>query len=165
MSDNFHVDIPKLPGFLAAMTKAPQTLRAELFTAARRISFRGSGLSQKYVKRDTANLAGTIFERPSQVGDSVTAMWGASASYALPVDQGRKPGSKMPPQGALLPWMAAHGIPESSEFAVRAKIARDGIPAHPFVSRAHKEMKAARFYAKEFGDAIKRTLATIRGGR
>ncbi len=165
MSDNFHVDMQGLPGFLTAMKGAPQTLRAEMLVAARRISFRGSGLSHKYVKRDTGNLAGSIFERATQTGDGVTAMWGASASYALPVDEGRKPGSKMPPQGALLPWMSAHGIPESAEFVVRRKIAERGIPPAPFVTRAHKEMKAARFYAKEFGDAIKRTIAKIRGGR
>jgi hypothetical protein len=164
MSDQFHVDIPKMRGFLEAMNKAPQTLRTELFTAVRRISFRGSGLSTAYLDRhDTGHLAGTIFAKPSQTGETVTAMYGASAAYALPVDQGRKAGSKMPPQGALLPWMTAHGIPASAEFAVRKKIARDGIPAHPFVSKAHKELKSTRFYAKEFGDAIKRTLAVIRG--
>lgn len=163
MSESFNARVDGLPGFVGAMMAAPQTLSREMFTAARRISKRGEALSQKYVKRDTGHTAGTIYSEAKQIGDSVQAVWGASASNARTMDEGRKAGSKMPPQGALLPWMTAHDIPESAEFAVRRKIARDGIPAHPFVSRAHKEMKAAGVYVKEFGDAIKRTLAKIRG--
>lgn len=50
----------------------------------------------------------------------------------LTLENGRRPGSKMPPPGALLPWMARHGIAPSSEFVVRRGIARNGMRGQPF---------------------------------
>lgn len=71
---------------------------------------------------------------------------GASAT-----EYGRDPGSRMPPEGALLGWMARHGIPETMEFVLRRSIARNGITARPFLRPAvdqtrgpmHTEMQQA----------------------
>lgn len=52
--------------------------------------------------------------------------------YPTVIERGRRPGSAMPPQGALLPWMARHGIPEEAEFPIRRKIAEEGMQGQPF---------------------------------
>ena len=63
-----------------------------------------------------------------------TVYGSAGVRYVI---SGRKPGSKLPPKGSLIPWMRARGIAsassdgseeESVEFLIRRKIARDGIP-------------------------------------
>ena len=164
MSESFDARVENLSGFTAALRQAPRTLQTEMLTAARRIGKRGNALSQTYVKRDTGATAASIFDQAGTAGDGVFALFGASSDAAIFVEKGRRPGAPMPPQGALLPWMAAHGIPESSEYVVRRAIARRGIKPRPFVSRAHKEMQRAGFYRKEFSEAIRRTLAKI-GGR
>lgn len=164
MSDSFKVDIPALPGFTAAMRQAPRTVQTEMLTAARRIGKRGHALSAAYVKRDTGETAGSIYDEAHAAGDGVVAIFGASSKAAIFVEKGRRPGAPMPPEGVLLPWMAAHGISESAEFVVRRSIAQKGIKPAPFVGRAHNEMKRAGFYRKELGDAVRRALARIRGG-
>lgn len=163
--ESFKVDVANLPGFKAAMQQAPRTLQTEMLTAARRIGKRGHALAAVYVKRDTGATAASIYDAAGLAGDGVFATFGASSEAAIHVEKGRRAGAPMPPQGALLPWMAAHGIPESSEYVVRRSIARRGIPPHPFVGRAHKEMQRAGFYRKEFSEAIRRALAKIRGMR
>jgi hypothetical protein len=52
----------------------------------------------------------------------------ANQAKVAVIEFGRTPGKKMPPKGALLGWMARHGIPEDREFVVRRAIGRDGIP-------------------------------------
>lgn len=45
------------------------------------------------------------------------------------IEYGRRPGSKMPPSGVLLGWMARRGVDPRLEFVIRRAIGRDGIPA------------------------------------
>jgi hypothetical protein len=42
-------------------------------------------------------------------------------------NDGRPPGSKLPPKGVLLNWMQARGIPEEAEYPIRRAIAVNGI--------------------------------------
>lgn len=166
MSESFSIDIPKLPGFEAAMRGAPKVLDAELLVAARRIGKHGEALSKVYAPVGVAsggNLRNSIWSDGRRSGSGVEAIWGAHAEYAPVVDKGRGAGKPMPPKGALLPFMAAVGIPEEAEFAVRRKIGRDGIKARPFVSRAFNEIKRG-FALGEFSQAITRTLRWIGGG-
>lgn len=160
MSDTFTIDIPALPGFTRAMTAAPQRLDKEMNVAGRRIGFAAQALAGRYVPRWQGHLAGSIYSKVSG-GNGVVIAFGASANYALPVEKGRRPGAPMPPSGALLPWMAAHGIPDSAEFIVRKRIGERGIPARPFIGKAHKELLARHFYLDEFRAAIHRTLASL----
>lgn len=51
---------------------------------------------------------------------------------ALTIENGRRPGSKMPPPGALLGWMSRHNIPAEAEFVVRRAIGRNGLRGQPF---------------------------------
>lgn len=71
-----------------------------------------------------ANLTATV---------GPTAKDGTFFDQARTVEGGRAAGSKMPPPGALLPWLGRKGKPPEAEFPIGAKIAREGIPAAPFV--------------------------------
>lgn len=49
------------------------------------------------------------------------------------IEQGRAAGSKLPPQGVLIDWMQARGIPLDKEFAIRKSIADNGIAPVPII--------------------------------
>lgn len=53
-------------------------------------------------------------------------------SYAIYIEKGRKPGSRMPPEKVLLPWMERKGISRELEFPIRKKIGIRGIKPRPF---------------------------------
>lgn len=52
--------------------------------------------------------------------------------YGLYVNDGRKPGSKMPPAQPISDWMKAKGIEQKYLYPIRRKIGRDGIKPRPF---------------------------------
>lgn len=160
MSDgSFHVEMPELPGFVTALRSAPQHMKTELMTAGRRISLRGEQISKANAAVATGHMRGTVYAKTEGGAGGVSAIWGASAEYARPVDQGRRAGAKMPPKGALLGW---GGVTEENEFVIRRAIGRKGIRPRPFVTKAFNEIKNG-FAQKEFSEAIKRVLAKIGG--
>jgi hypothetical protein len=164
VSDSFVMTIPDLRNWQAELQRFPKTLDAELYRSARVVAFQGEGLSKQYVKRGpTGNLANTIYSDAKLQSDGVIAIFGASAAYAINVEEGRRAGAKMPPQGALLPWMAAVGIPEEAEFVVRRAIARKGIPPAPFISKAFAQMQASGFIVQQFESAVDRALQKLGG--
>jgi len=57
------------------------------------------------------------------------------------INDGRRAGAKMPPEGVLLNWMQARGIPESAEFAIRKAIAKNGIEPFPIIELAFVEIQ------------------------
>lgn len=57
------------------------------------------------------------------------------------IEQGRRAGAKMPPEGVLLNWMQARGIPESAEYAIRKSIAQNGIEPVPIIEMAFVEIQ------------------------
>lgn len=163
MSDVFSIDIKELDGFVKSLNDAPQILHQELDSGARRIAFHGESLSKVYAPVWLGNLVNSIYSRVESGGAMVSAIWGATAEYAAAVDKGRRAGARMPPKGALLAWMAAHGIAEEAEFVVRRAIGEKGIAARPFVTRALSEISRDGFATKELGDAVGRALKRIGG--
>jgi hypothetical protein len=159
MSENFRVEFPDLPGFVTALRGAPKALQTELTTAAKKIAFRGESLSKIAAPVNTGNLRSSVYSKAEGGAGQVSAIWGASAEYAIYVDRGRGPG-KMPPKGALVGW---NGVTAGNEFVVRRAIGRRGIKARPFVTKAFNEIKGG-FAQREFSEAIKRVLAKIGGG-
>ena len=73
------------------------------------------------------------------------------------IEFGRLPGRKMPPRGALLGWMARHGIEPRAEFLIRRKIARDGIPA---VAPFRKAFRLRRGLLQSQARNLQSTLVT-----
>lgn len=66
----------------------------------------------------------------------------------------RRPEMPMPPKGSLLGWMNRHGIPAEAEFVIRRAIARDGIPARPYLIPALESNR--RNIEREFAAAADR---------
>lgn len=71
---------------------------------------------------------------------------GSSSPYARFVEEGRKPGGRMPPRAEIYDWMIQKGIEPSERgaYLIAKKIADDGIPAkRPFekgVNRAESKI-------------------------
>lgn len=163
MSDgfDFQIDLPDLPGFVAAFRAAPQMMQSELRVAAKVISSRGEQISKVNAPVGrTGNLRGSVYGRPEGGGTNVSAVWGATADYAMVVEKGRGAGKPMPPQGVLLGW---GGVTPENEYVIRRSIGRKGIKARPFVGKAFDQIKGG-FAQKEFSAAIQRVLAKIGGG-
>lgn len=74
-------------------------------------------------------------------------------------ETGRRAGAPMPPQGALLAWMASKGIPEEREFVVRRAIARRGIPASKNFTKAFESNRSA--ILAEFRASLARFVAKV----
>lgn len=75
----------------------------------------------------TENLKNNI---KKTVSDGVLEI--SMPGYALYVNDGRKPGSKMPPATPIKEWMERKSIPLSALYPIRRKIGRDGIKPRPF---------------------------------
>ncbi len=86
-------------------------------------------------KVDTGGLVNSIAAQITGRRGQQTLIVGpdqAHAAQAAVIEYGRRPGSKMPPQGVLLEWMGRHGIPEELEFVIRRNIGRNGLAGQPF---------------------------------
>jgi hypothetical protein len=109
----------------------PVTLRAWLAGVLRRIR----DDARAFAPKDTRAFERSIIYRTRVRGFAVEGEVYSTAPTVLQnvIEHGRRPGAKMPPAGALLGWMARHGIPAEREFVVRRAIGERGIPAvRPF---------------------------------
>lgn len=90
-------------------------------------------------KRDTDRLYKAVAYRITEAGDDMVVEVGPRVGdpkvepYDVVVDQGRAAGKKAPPPGVMVPWLKRHGLPETAEYPVRMKIAREGIAAAPYI--------------------------------
>lgn len=160
---SFSVEIPELPPFAARLRGAQSVLRSELTTAMRRIVIAGQTLSRGLAPVDTGRLRDSITGRVTAVGGDVRGSWGTSLPYAEAVEEGRRAGAPMPPQGALLGWMGRHGIEASLEFVVRRAIGRRGTKARWFLRDAKE--RVAPVVERELSAGLGRALDRIGGGR
>lgn len=121
---------------------------------------------EKHGKVDTGNYRDSLFQ-------SVTSRRGRLVLDVGPperldilgstLEHGRRPGSRMPPPGVLLGWMARHGIPEEAEFPIRRKIARDGMNGQPFPHMAPAADDVSAELDKGFGVLLDRLEANFYG--
>lgn len=68
--------------------------------------------------------------------------FGSPLIHVRVMDQGRRKGAKMPPRGALLPWMRRKGIPERDEYPIRRAISKRGITGDKVFAQVRRELKA-----------------------
>jgi hypothetical protein len=161
MAGDVSADTHEVKAYAAAMHKAPQVLKRETITAVNRVTTQGEAIAKRSVPTDTHNLQRSITMSPArEFGGAIRGAWGTNVPYARVMEEGRSPGAAMPPSGALLGWMARHGIDESLEFVVRRAIGMHGIVGKRYMKKAHDEVKP--FLSRELHAAVKRTLATIK---
>lgn len=68
--------------------------------------------------------------------------------YAIFVEKGRKPNSKMPPTTSLKSWLENKGIPLSASFAIARSIGKKGIKPKPFIKQSFDLAALAEDVAK-----------------
>ncbi len=90
--------------------------------------------------RDTATLQRSIVRQVTPLMARVYT----PLAYAAVMEEGRRPGAKMPPPDALRGWARRHGIPESALFVLARAIGKRGIKGR-FFFRAAKEATEAEF--------------------
>lgn len=100
----------------------------EMMQASLRSEGKGGGQLEDSIGHE---LRGTGQELECEVGPGVLDR-GVTDAWALTIDEGRTPGSKMPPREPIVEWLGAHGIPEEAEFPIRKKIGEEGLQDQPF---------------------------------
>lgn len=89
--------------------------------------------------KDTSALARSI---TSQVQPLAARVY-STLAYASVMEEGRRPGAKMPPPQALLGWMSRHGMSGVSPFVLARAISRRGIKGRFFFQKAKDALDRA----------------------
>lgn len=164
MAGDIQMDTHQVDGYARAMKAAPQRLKKELIIAVNRTTTEGEARSKRYVPTDTHHLQRSItMVAARDMAGGIRGAWGTNVPYAKVMEEGRGAGTTMPPAGALLGWMARHGIDESQEFVVRRAIGRNGIVGKRYMAKARAEVDPLA--DREIRTAVRRTLASIRARR
>lgn len=88
---------------------------------------------------------------------------GSPLEYAQVVEDGRRPGGKMPPIDVIAGWAARHNIPVEAAFPIARAIQRRGIRGRPYLrpALAFAEKDVRKFFAAA-NEAIVKTLFEVR---
>lgn len=124
---------------LAERIERPEVIREPLETLVRDVALVVERAAREGMPRDTAEGARSIAATVNGLEAKVTS----PLAHVTVMDQGRRAGAAMPPQGALLGWMRRHGIPPEAEYVVRRGIARRGIKGRFFYQKAEAKGREA----------------------
>lgn len=152
------IDASEVAAFASRVGNVRPMLENELEIAMTR----SLAVLQRDAMEATPVATGTL-RRSYALRPAPTAWSGAlvnTATYAKVVEEGRRPGAPMPPQGALVAWMRSKGIDPSLEFVVRRAIGRRGIPARHMMKNALAQNRAG--IEAEFSAAIARLAQKLR---
>jgi hypothetical protein len=109
-------------------------------------------------------LRGRIFSEMRGNPANPIGIVAAPSAYALPIEEGRRPGQKMPPPAALRTWVEKFlNVPEEYSagvaFVVARSIGKKGFPGkHMFRDGIKATMPHMEFASKELGITIKADL-------
>lgn len=172
MTDTFTVDTSQLVALGQRYAGAAPIIEEELLTASRRVILVVEGLAKRYVRVDQRHLRRSITSDARPIAGGVRAVAGTNVPYARIVEGmdesgklhqwSRRPGMPPPPQGALLGWMRRHGMPPEAETALRFSIARKGIKARPYLTRALSEVRPQA--NAEFAQVSRRVILRLGAG-
>ena len=87
--------------------------------------------------KDTSALARGI----TSEAKPTTARVYTTLAYARVMEEGRKPGGRMPPPDALRGWMRRHGMANVAPFVLARAIARRGIKGRFFMRAAFQKVQ------------------------
>lgn len=142
---------------------AAPAMRSELETAMQRTLLPAQRLAVQNAKHDTGAYRRTITTKVDASTNSVEGVLGTNSPYGLPIEDGRKPGSKMPPKGVLTAWMRRHNMDPKKEFVLRRAIARRGIkPTHNLELALDSRIEFARSEFAAVGPRVIQRL--VKGG-
>lgn len=91
----------------------------------------GERVAKSEAPKDTGSLVRDIRASVSSLSAKVTLP--RNLTYYHVMEEGRRPGAKMPPPRELHGWMRRHGIPVGAAFVIARSIARRGIKGRFFM--------------------------------
>src|SRR6266540_439961 len=93
------------------------------------------------MKVDTGRARASV---ATQISGSAAVVQGQIVSpelYVEVMDQGRRPGARPPPSGAIARWLSRHGGDPKFAFVVARAIGRRGLPALHMFQHAAEQMQ------------------------
>lgn len=111
----------------------------------------GQKVAREGIKDDTNALARSVLTEVRPLSARIYS----TLPYAVPVDQGRRAGAKMPPPNALRGWMQRHGMGNVPPFVLARAIARRGIRGRFFLRAAKERIE------RETPNMLRRAARTI----
>lgn len=151
------IDASDLQAWASRIAGAPAILGQEQLTAMQRATLTVQAGAQSVVRVDKGELRQSV----TTVATADEGKVGTNKIQGVVMDKGRRAGAPMPPQGALLGWMARHGIPEEMEFVVRRAIARKGITGDKWLTGTFERLKPE--IIAEFRAIFPRLIARMKG--
>lgn len=137
---------------LAERIERPEIVDEPLRGLVRDVALVVERAAREGMPKDTSEGARSI---AAQI-NGLEARVSSPLAHVTVMDQGRRAGAAMPPQGALLGWMRRHGIPAEAEYVVRRGIARRGIKGRFFYRKAEAKGRDA------IPGAVRKFLAEVR---
>lgn len=108
---SFNLDFSEVNHLGQQLLRAQALIDRDLEITMSRVISKAELEAKGNAKRDTGDLQRRITGKVSRIPHGVRGEIGSNAPHAAATEEGREPGSKMPPPGALLGWMARHNIP------------------------------------------------------
>lgn len=144
-ANTFTVDVAPLERFAHGLLAAGPLFDTELLVTTQPLATDVADLAGEYAPEASKRLKDTIASdvHPAGAGvvEAVISAGGDDAPYALVVEKGRGANKPMPPPGSLDEWLQIVGIDPRADFPIRRKIGIEGIPPHPFLTRAFDELR------------------------
>jgi hypothetical protein len=116
-------------------------------------------------KKATGNLINSLDYAIDDTDPNAMVLYFTAMDYAIYVDKGRKPNSKMPPEKPIKDWLKVKGLPERLAFPIRRSIGKKGIrPTNFFtVSTSRRFGMMQKEIAKALGDEIVKQVIAVEG--
>jgi hypothetical protein len=113
----------------------------------------------------TGDLINSLDYEIDDTDPNAIVLYFTAVDYAVFVNNGRKPNSKLPPEAPIKKWAKLKGIPERLVFPIRRSIAIKGIrPTNFFtVSTTRRFGAMQKEIAKAIGDEIKNQIIAVEG--
>lgn len=124
MSD-LRIEIANLEAWTRRFNGADRILTEELRKASQKSGLLVERKAKEYAPVWRGHLRRSITSVTETRSLVSTTKVGTNLPYARAVEFGRPAGAKMPPPGALLPWMASKGIPATNESIRGTRRVRD----------------------------------------
>ena len=131
------VDLSDYEEQARSLGKSETWIRNGFRILLKKASLFGERIAREGAPKDTVALARSIVSEASESSARVFS----PLNYALPMEEGRRPGAPMPPPEALRGWARRHGF-VGSLFVLARSIARRGIKGRFFLRAAKIKTEA-----------------------
>ncbi len=129
----FDIQVVNLTEFKRSL-KDPRLFKVPLRNLLTDASNLGERVAKDKAPKDTASMARDIQASVQKTTAKVSLP--RHLKYYRVMEEGRRPGSKMPPPQELHGWLRRHGIPLGAAFVIARSIARRGIKGRFFMRQA-----------------------------